>query len=1461
VQTIYRRNNLSAALPPGQLESLAIPFESYKLAFTPGLLAQVFQRNGQALLPNPAAVLGGQGTDQGGYIDLNGSGHWWIPSGKVFFNVDADVTNPAVTAPLELTEARAHFLLLRKVADPFNQTAIVNYDTYDLLVIKTEDALQNTVESQNDYRTLQPRVITDPNGNQSAVAFDALGLVAGTALMGKVGENVGDALTNFSSDLVQQEIHDFFNASDPHLSAPNLLRGATTRIIYDLDCFKTNGQPVVAATLARETHASAQLPPQGLKIQISFSYSDGFGREIQRKFQAETGSVPKRDADGKIIVGPDGLPLMTTNNFSPRWVGSGWIIFNYKGKPIRQYEPFFTDRHHFEFDMRIGVSRVLFYDPVGRLVATLHPNHMWEKVVFNPWEQTTYDVNDTVLNADDSTDPKLDEDVKGFFSRMRIADYLPTWYEQRINLGVNDPERIAADKAAVHRQTPTVAHFDTLGRTFLTIVHNRYERNNAIVEEKYPTRVELDIEGNERSVRDAIEQNGDVLGRIVVCYDYDILANRIHQISMEAGERWMLNDVTGKPIRTWDSRGHQFKTEYDQLRRPLRQLVRGTNTTQSDPRTLNADLLFARIEYGEGQANDIALNLRTRVCKSYDGVGVVTSEEYDFKGNLLHSTRTLAIDYKKIYDWNTDIVDSSWEIFHSSTTYDALNRPLTVITPDRSIYRPTFNEANLLEKVDVRLRDAADWTPFVTNIDYNAKGQRTQIEYANSAKTGYEYDTLTFRLTKLTTKRRAGLNGIASQLFADVTHVQELRYTYDPAGNITLIADAALKTIFFNGQQVVPICEYTYDAVYRLIEAKGREHVGQTAHDFNAQNRRDYDFVGLADFIAHPNDMQAMRRYTESYEYDEVGNFKSMRHSANGSGWIRSYKYDEPSLIELTKKSNRLSKTSVGNRPPEVCEYDAHGNMTAMPHLPHMDWNFKDQLQRVDLVGGGDAYYVYDAGGQRIRKVVEKNGGALIEERIYIGGFEIFRRRNGMGTIALERQTLHIMGDKLRIALVETRTQGSDDSLRRLVRYQLGNHLASASLELDDKAQVISYEEYYPYGSTSYQSVRSQTETPKRYRYTGMERDEESGFNYHTARYCAPWLGRWVSCDPIGVQDGLNLYQYCGGNPVNKTDRMGLDEWSWNPLNIFSEDYTFNPGEYTYKLGRGFLRTGIQTITDTFTRSVDLVTMANAARFKMLYGLELPYTTLSPEARSYNADLSYAENIHKSVSGIKEGVKAFGELLSNKDPDAVGTLTFIVATGVKGKPPSLPRIPFLPAPQFTTAVTTAGSKVLDVIWQSTSISTETLTKFGGPLLAVAATNKPRKSSSKAPSKEGGKFKQYWNKQEDQAGEFIWRTEGKIVRREAEIWLEKGGKLQKTQRRLDALLISHETARIEAAEWSTPRNLSEGAAKHAQLQYQQELFDLAKEGYTIWARPAGEKAFYDITGAAQRTEVYPHWKMP
>jgi RHS repeat-associated protein len=95
-------------------------------------------------------------------------------------------------------------------------------------------------------------------------------------------------------------------------------------------------------------------------------------------------------------------------------------------------------------------------------------------------------------------------------------------------------------------------------------------------------------------------------------------------------------------------------------------------------------------------------------------------------------------------------------------------------------------------------------------------------------------------------------------------------------------------------------------------------------------------------------------------------------------------------------------------------------------------------------------------------------------------------------------------------------------------------------LELDENANIISYEEYYPYGETSYRAGRNIAEVGlKRYRYTGKEKDEENGLYYYGARYYVCWLGRWTAADPAGLVDGLNLYMYCRGSPMGLVDKNG----------------------------------------------------------------------------------------------------------------------------------------------------------------------------------------------------------------------------------------------------------------------------------------------------------------------------------
>ena len=103
-----------------------------------------------------------------------------------------------------------------------------------------------------------------------------------------------------------------------------------------------------------------------------------------------------------------------------------------------------------------------------------------------------------------------------------------------------------------------------------------------------------------------------------------------------------------------------------------------------------------------------------------------------------------------------------------------------------------------------------------------------------------------------------------------------------------------------------------------------------------------------------------------------------------------------------------------------------------------MQWDYRDQLQKTvrQVVNNGQLpkrpTTSMIPSGQRVRKVTENSNGNRKNERLYLGGFEIYREYdNDDASPALERETLHIMDDQQRIALVETRTQGNDGRRQR----------------------------------------------------------------------------------------------------------------------------------------------------------------------------------------------------------------------------------------------------------------------------------------------------------------------------------------------------------------------------------------------------------------------------------------------
>ncbi|CAA6807395.1 MAG: insecticidal toxin complex protein [uncultured Thiotrichaceae bacterium] len=1197
--TLYRKNDLSDLLDRGEIESMALPGESYQLAFTQGLLDQVYKRQRNETAP-VETLLTPEIVKEGGYVDFDKSDeqlkekNWWIPSGKLLYHYDETNTETEVSADDELTAARQHFFLPRRFQDPFGHSAYVDYDDYDLFVTRTTDAVKNQTFAEYDYRVLQSRLMTDPNDNQTAVAFDVLGMVAGNAVMGKAYANPpeGDSLEGFQADLTEDQINDFH--ADPTADkARQFLGNASSRILYNVKRSKPDSQPAFAITLARETHVSdlkidpATGQPEPTKVQISFSYSDGFGREIQQKVQAEQGQLPKRDKVTKELVLKDGYPVMEAGNGRSRWVGSGWTIFNNKGKPVRQYEPFFTDRHDFEFEVCIGVSPVLFYDPLGRVIATLHPNHTYEKVLFDPWRQTSWDVNDTVFMHPQTDDPDIAYITAQYFAEhkdwqswhslrtvpAKALEKWPDYGKQGNFLPFNAKRRLAekqaAEKTEKHANTPSAVHFDTLGRPFLTFAHNGYKGEG---ENKTPilhaTRVELDIEGNERAVIDA-------RGNTVMSYAYNMAGpeeddegdeedeeetatNRIYQHSMDAGERWTLNDIAGNPIHNWDARGHHFHNEYDSLRRPIRQFIQGeyekeaqADGHESDPASVSENkILFEQIIYGEGVGGDKGktANLRGQIYQHYDSSACTTNVAFDFKGNILEERKQHIDDpTASLTNWlDADLtITLHADIFNRYTKYDALNRmvrqynwhtdPLGV-----AVYEPQYNKRGLLQEESLTIQAQKTNEGFtggqkstpVSAIVYDAKGQRQSINYGNGTITRYHYDPLTFRLEQLRTTR-PGYNPVFPETHSNLKNdkiLQQLCYTYDPNGNITEIVDEAYEPVFFQNQKVEPRNRYTYDPLYRLIQAQGRE---------SKTSKPPSQFEDKPIGVTFPVTDETLRNYRQNYSYDAVGNIEKMQHVAAGGRWTRRYQYDD--------KSNRLLSTLVGNDETKIIhyDYDAHGNMLNLANDgKSINWDYQDMIHGCDLKGGGTAYYSYDAEKQRTRKYIEKQGNT-VAERFYIDDIERYRfwKKGAEANGFLEEiETYHVLVDQQRLLMIEDVTKTNNIKLKEgvLFRYQYSNHLGSASLELDEKKNTISYEEYHPYGASAYKFRNEGGDCiRKRYRYTGIERDSETGLNYHGARYYINWLGRWVNTDPDDMDDDVNIYNYVSNNPIIYIDQDG----------------------------------------------------------------------------------------------------------------------------------------------------------------------------------------------------------------------------------------------------------------------------------------------------------------------------------
>ena len=220
----------------------------------------------------------------------------------------------------------------------------------------------------------------------------------------------------------------------------------------------------------------------------------------------------------------------------------------------------------------------------------------------------------------------------------------------------------------------------------------------------------------------------------------------------------------------------------------------------------------------------------------------------------------------------------------------------------------------------------------VQDIIHNEKGQRKTIRYGNNTRTSYTYNEKNYRVTRILTEN-----------LSNSKFVQDLRYFYDAVGNITTVKDDADQTVFFNNCMILPKQEFTYDALYRLIEAKGREKIGIA----NMGNKDCWDNTPWMNEMMPGADWNATQNYTQTYNYDAAGNMLMLKHIAPTASYTRDF--------IINTNNNQLVQTEIGSDIyPHT--YDALGNMTTMSHLNSLDYNWQNSLAHIQR-GTDDAYY------------------------------------------------------------------------------------------------------------------------------------------------------------------------------------------------------------------------------------------------------------------------------------------------------------------------------------------------------------------------------------------------------------------------------------------------------------------------------------------------------------------------
>ncbi|WP_300635151.1 RHS repeat-associated core domain-containing protein [Pseudomonas sp.] len=664
---------------------------------------------------------------------------------------------------------------------------------------------------------------------------------------------------------------------------------------------------------------------------------------------------------------------------------------------------------------------------------------------------------------------------------------------------------------SIHRNTPSLAAFDPRG---LIVRNIDYHRSTAKVEPQ--VRIHRQVFGSTGLMTEQWDPRLWQLSRSQPDTPanqrtvYSLGGQTLRTDSVDAGWRLTLMGEAGHLLEEWDGRGARQTHHYDQYLRPVAVFEQAAGDEQAQ--------CVERLAYATPSAEEAARNRCGQVVRHDDGGGSLFQDLYGLHGEVAQQTRRFR-QADAALDWPQPEAQREVRLeperFQTSIGFNALGERLHHTDAKGNRFDYAYGIDGQPASIWVTPKGGAR-TQVLGQRRYNAAGQVLSERAGNGVVRAMHYREFDGRLRQMTARLPTQRGAV----------LQDLSYDYDGVGNVVRIDDLAQPTQWSSNTRISSASHYEYDTLSQLTKATGRETAGNAAGP------------ALPARVAFGSaDDSVWRRYTQRFSYDAAGNVVQLQHvPSSGTGFTRQ--------MSVAAGSNHFLPQAGGKTAPGLGQgFDRNGNLQALESDHKMHWDVRNQLVRLTQVRreGGDndeERYAYDATGQRIlkRRVSRARSVVHTAEVRYLPGLEI--RHDSATGEQLNVLNLDVGTTTVRVLLWDRHPSGERQDAQ--IRYGLSDHLGSSSLELGEQAQLLSQESYYPYGGTAWWAAKNASEASYRFiRYSGKERDA-SGLSYYGFRYYAPWLCRWISPDPTGDADGLNLYAMVGGNPVTKVDAQGL---------------------------------------------------------------------------------------------------------------------------------------------------------------------------------------------------------------------------------------------------------------------------------------------------------------------------------